>query len=605
MSARENLVFWGKMYGLSGDALKQRVDEVLELITLVDRQKDRVEKFSGGMKRRVNIGVALLHRPKVLYLDEPTVGIDPQSRRSILDGILALRDQGMTILYTTHYMAEAQELSDRIGIVDHGKMIAIGTHEELVKIVGEGARVTARVDHYLEGMAERWREVKGVDKVDVEDDEAVLLTEDPNEVLPRLFEAAAAAGSRITEINVTEPNLEMVFLHLTGRALREYDSEEDPRHRVEGPAQHAAQPPGAGHDAGRAARVWPPCSASPSAAATSFDIAATKVVVANLDKGGAEPGQNAGAAIQKILASKDLSDILAAKTATSAAAARKAVDDGDAEVAVIIPADFSSVVYGSDPAATSQVELYENPTAEIGGSIVEGVVGQVLADFNGARAAAAGAVALRRRRRSLRVHGGRPRGRDVHPRGRRLGRAAGHPALTEGRQVGQRRQRHRLHPRRHDDLLHVLRRRQRRADDPHRGPRRHHAAPVHHADAARHDHRRQVRRGVRHGTRAGDRAPDRRTAHLQHPLGPHRRRGPAHRRGRRRGRRPRAARHLVRQDAGAGGRHRLRRLPGPRAARRQLHRHRPDRHHLRVHPAVHAQRLAAPWLGHGDARRRR
>ena len=127
----------------------------------------------------------------------------------------------------------------------------------------------------------------------------------------------------------------------------------------------------------------------------SFDIAATKVVVANLDKGGAEPGQNAGAAIQKILASKDLSDILAAKTATSAAAARKAVDSGDAEVAVIIPADFTSVVYGSDPAATSQVELYENPTAEIGGSIVEGVVGQVLADFNGARAAAAGAVAVR------------------------------------------------------------------------------------------------------------------------------------------------------------------------------------------------------------------
>ena len=141
MSARENLVFWGKMYGLAGAELHARVDEVLELITLVDRQKDRVEKFSGGMKRRVNIGVALLHKPKVLYLDEPTVGIDPQSRRSILDGILALRDQGMTILYTTHYMAEAQELSDRIGIVDHGKMIAVGTNEELVKIVGEEAHV--------------------------------------------------------------------------------------------------------------------------------------------------------------------------------------------------------------------------------------------------------------------------------------------------------------------------------------------------------------------------------------------------------------------------------------------------------------------------------
>ena len=126
-----------------------------------------------------------------------------------------------------------------------------------------------------------------------------------------------------------------------------------------------------------------------------FDIAATKVVVANLDKGAAGAGQSAGAAIQTILTSKDLKDVLATRTRSSAAAARKAVDDGKAAVAVIVPADFSAVVYGSDPTATSQVELYENPTSEIGGSIVEGVVGQVLADFNGARAAAAGAVALR------------------------------------------------------------------------------------------------------------------------------------------------------------------------------------------------------------------
>jgi ABC-2 type transport system ATP-binding protein len=222
MSARENLVFWGKMYGLRGDELTKRVDEVLELITLVDRQKDRVEKFSGGMKRRVNIGVALLHKPRVLYLDEPTVGIDPQSRRSILDGILALRDQGMTILYTTHYMAEAQELSDRVGIVDHGKMIAVGTNEELVDIVGAEAHVVLSVDHYLEGMVERWGGVKGVTNAMIDEEQhAVLLVQDANEVLPRLFEAAAAAGARITEVNVTEPNLEMVFLHLTGRALRE------------------------------------------------------------------------------------------------------------------------------------------------------------------------------------------------------------------------------------------------------------------------------------------------------------------------------------------------------------------------------------------------
>jgi ABC-2 type transport system ATP-binding protein len=221
MTAAENLVFWGRMYGLAGAELKSRVDEVLELISLVDRQKDRVDKFSGGMKRRVNIGVALLHRPKVLYLDEPTVGIDPQSRRSILDGILALRDQGVTVLYTTHYMAEAQELSDRVGIVDHGRMIALGTHAELVKIVGEEARVDLTVDRALDGMVERWRGLQGVSKASVEEDHAELLVDDANEVLPRLFEEAARGGSRITTVGVSEPNLELVFLHLTGRALRD------------------------------------------------------------------------------------------------------------------------------------------------------------------------------------------------------------------------------------------------------------------------------------------------------------------------------------------------------------------------------------------------
>jgi len=223
MSARENLHFWGVMYGLTGDELARRVDEVLELITLTERQKDRVDKFSGGMKRRVNIGAALLHKPQVLYLDEPTVGIDPQSRRAILDGILELREQGMTILYTTHYMAEAQELSDRIGIIDHGKLIALGTHEELVKLVGEKTEVHLGVDKHLHEVAETWRGIAGVGSADLEDEGmlASLLVDDANAVLPAIFQAAETAGVRITSLNVVEPNLETVFLHLTGRALRE------------------------------------------------------------------------------------------------------------------------------------------------------------------------------------------------------------------------------------------------------------------------------------------------------------------------------------------------------------------------------------------------
>src|SRR5574342_575551 len=137
LTARENLVFWGQMYGLSGKSLNNRVDEVLEQIGLTDKARNRVKTYSGGMKRRVNIGVGLLHKPRLLFMDEPTVGIDPQSRRAILDTVKDLNRQGMTVLYTTHYMEAAQELSDRVGIIDHGELIAPGTQKELTKIVGE------------------------------------------------------------------------------------------------------------------------------------------------------------------------------------------------------------------------------------------------------------------------------------------------------------------------------------------------------------------------------------------------------------------------------------------------------------------------------------
>ena len=221
MSARENLVFWGKMYGLRGAALKQRVDEVLEIIGLADRQKDRVGKFSGGMKRRVNIGAALLHKPQVIIMDEPTVGIDPQSRRHILDNVKELNRQGMTVLYTTHYMEEAAELSDHIAIMDQGKIIAYGTHDELIQLVGEQTRIDLTLNVEGTRVLDSWRKTEGVSNVVSDDGHVTVLADDSNHALPSLFDAANSLGARITSVDIQEPNLEMVFLHLTGRALRD------------------------------------------------------------------------------------------------------------------------------------------------------------------------------------------------------------------------------------------------------------------------------------------------------------------------------------------------------------------------------------------------
>lgn len=223
LSARENLSFWGRMYGLSGRALKERIDEVLEQIGLHDRAKDRVKTYSGGMKRRVNIGVGLLHRPRLLFMDEPTVGIDPQSRRAILDAVKELNRQGMTVLYTTHYMEEAQELSDRVGIIDHGELIALGTQKELTQQVGEYEALILRLGEGEDAdpLAAAVRAVPGALRAEATDGAVTIITAEASEILAPVVAAANEVGARIRTVDIQEPNLEAVFLHLTGRALRD------------------------------------------------------------------------------------------------------------------------------------------------------------------------------------------------------------------------------------------------------------------------------------------------------------------------------------------------------------------------------------------------
>jgi ABC-2 type transport system ATP-binding protein len=163
----------------------------------------------------------LLHKPQVVIMDEPTVGIDPQSRRHILDNVVELNRQGMTVLYTTHYMEEAAELSRHIAIMDKGKVIAYGTHDELIKLVGGQTRIDLTLNVEGEKVLEAWKAAEGVAGIDSTDGVVTVLVGDSNLVLPRLFEAASKLGARITSVDIQEPNLETVFLHLTGRALRD------------------------------------------------------------------------------------------------------------------------------------------------------------------------------------------------------------------------------------------------------------------------------------------------------------------------------------------------------------------------------------------------
>ena len=221
LTAAENLEFLGRLYRLSGRQLDERVREALALTDLGDRRDDRVDSFSGGMKRRLNIAAGLLHRPSLLVLDEPTVGVDPQSRHAILERVRALQETGMSVLYTTHYMEEAERVCDRVGIMDRGRLIAEGTRRELVARLGEKDRIDLIASGNLDRLAEAARGVAGVEQAAVADGRVHLVADDGRRVLPALIESAANTGVAISSVEISEADLEAVFLHLTGTALRE------------------------------------------------------------------------------------------------------------------------------------------------------------------------------------------------------------------------------------------------------------------------------------------------------------------------------------------------------------------------------------------------
>ncbi|PKG46627.1 MULTISPECIES: ABC transporter ATP-binding protein [unclassified Planococcus (in: firmicutes)] len=222
LSAYENLKFFGRLYGLSGNKLEQRIDYVLELVGLADRKKELVKNYSGGMQRRVNLAAAMMHEPEVLIMDEPTVGIDPQSRNHLLETIRKLnQDEGMTVLYTSHYMEEVEKLCDRVYIMDHGKVIAEGTKEELKAILSDQETVLIEFDQHYPELFTKLSEIEGVQHATAEEHSLKLIIPKGTRLLGALFHEAERYGAQVVNVNVQTPTLEDVFLRLTGRKLRD------------------------------------------------------------------------------------------------------------------------------------------------------------------------------------------------------------------------------------------------------------------------------------------------------------------------------------------------------------------------------------------------
>ncbi len=228
LSARDNLSFFGGLYGLGGKDLRERVDAVLALVQLTDRADAAIEEYSGGMKRRVNIAAGLLHQPAVLILDEPTVGVDPQSRNAIFEGVEALNRDGMTVIYTTHYMEEAQRLCHRVAIIDEGQIVALDTPSALIRSLGGGVLVLGLEDPEsgpglgrVQAVVDRVTELPAVKSIARDDGHFKVEVHRFQEALMAVLEITNQLDVRITSMEKWEPNLESVFLHLTGKRLRE------------------------------------------------------------------------------------------------------------------------------------------------------------------------------------------------------------------------------------------------------------------------------------------------------------------------------------------------------------------------------------------------
>ena len=220
LSAKENLAFYGRIYGLSKKALHSRIEILLDMAGLTERADDMIEGFSGGMKRRINIAAALLHDPKILFMDEPTTGVDPQSRKRIYDTIVDLNKQGMSVLFTTHQMEDAQKLCHRIGIVDKGQLIALDTLTGLLELTGESDLIRVEAKDIPPKAVESIRKIETVQQVSIDEDSMTIQLLKGRELLVNIIDILTSEGAKVESINIKEPDLETLFLHLTGTKLR-------------------------------------------------------------------------------------------------------------------------------------------------------------------------------------------------------------------------------------------------------------------------------------------------------------------------------------------------------------------------------------------------